>query len=311
VAFLPAYAAGAYAAPLRRSLAGLAVCVLGLEATVAVARTGPYWAILALGMSAASWTAGMMIGSRRSLAAVLARTQRIMRDERDHFERLALADERERIASELQTVVVRSLSSMVVQTQAAQLLIAASPARAEAAIARIERTGQATLTELRRMLLLFRDEATEDRLTPRPGIGQLRALIKEARERGINVEFQMAGEPQPLTAMADLTLYRIVEELLAVPALASDQAGQITLAVSFGPAGLNVEFGSGLAGHAAAPTPALRERIALANGRLDVRDVGGTTRLRVELPAAPAGATELDTDHDRLHSATIGRPDDT
>jgi signal transduction histidine kinase len=78
--------------------------------------------------------------------------------------RLAVGRERERIAAELRDVLAHGVTEMVAQAQAAARLLRRDPALADDALANVDRSGSACLTELRRLVdLLRRDDAGPDR----------------------------------------------------------------------------------------------------------------------------------------------------
>ena len=135
--------------------------------------------------------------------------------EREDRERLAVVDERTRIARELQAAVAHTLSTMVVQSEDAERLLDTDRAQADAAMAMIERTGRQALDEMRRILGVLRDPEQEVDLVPQPAVGQLYELIEAARATGRRVELHIEGAPRPLSASVDLAVYRIVQEALA------------------------------------------------------------------------------------------------
>jgi signal transduction histidine kinase len=74
---------------------------------------------------------------------------RLVRREREHAQRMAVAEERARIARELHDVVAHGVSVIAVQADAAEAALASDPARAEAPL----RTIRGTATgEMRRLL---------------------------------------------------------------------------------------------------------------------------------------------------------------
>ena len=162
VVLIPPYSVGAYASG-RSSWAGLGVCLAGLEVAVAIVGSGLYWALFVLGTVIASWSLGRTMRTRRELLASLARTRAMIRDDRERMERVALVAERERIVTDLQTIVIDSLGAMIDQSRCARVILnpdATDSIRTDEAvhsIAIIERTGQAALVEMRLLLNLLQD----------------------------------------------------------------------------------------------------------------------------------------------------------
>jgi signal transduction histidine kinase len=82
-------------------------------------------------------------------ASVPIAVGRLVRREREHAQRMAVAEERARIARELHDVVAHGVSVIAVQADAAEAALASDPARAEAPL----RTIRGTATgEMRRLL---------------------------------------------------------------------------------------------------------------------------------------------------------------
>lgn len=272
--FVPAYTVAAYE-PRNRAVIGLAVCVAGpWGMSAATHATASDWAFTA-GMSGGAWAVGRGLRARRLLNAELAAKAERLAAERESRERLAVADERTRIARELHTVVAASVSAMVVQTEVAQHLLDESPDRADAAMAAVEASGRQTLAEMRRILgVLRRTDDDAASLAPQPGVGQIDALVERARAGGRELALDVDGEPGPLPASVDLGVYRILED-----ALASAGPGRLGVRLAFSEhdVGLSV---TGNLRDGEWPTLAMRERVALCEGELAVTD----GRLDVRLP---------------------------
>jgi signal transduction histidine kinase len=132
---IPAYTVAAYE-PQTRALMGLVVCLVAPWALLAM--TGHMSvsdSVFTTGITAVSWTVGRAVRARRLLNEELGRKAERIAAERESRELLAVADERTRIARELHAVVARSVSAMVVQTEAAQQLLGEDLARADVAMA--------------------------------------------------------------------------------------------------------------------------------------------------------------------------------
>jgi signal transduction histidine kinase len=195
---------------------------------------------------------------------------------------LAAQEERARIARELHDVIAHSVSVMVVQAGAAEQMMTRNPARALTAVQTVQATGRDALGEMGRLLGILREGMDELGLSPQPGLGDVPALIADARHAGLAVELQIIGEQRSLPPGPALSIYRIVQEGLTnvrkhasstraavrliyssagVDAEVTNTGGETTTATSGG--------GHGLIG--------MRERVAVYGGTLQAgpRDGGG------------------------------------
>jgi signal transduction histidine kinase len=136
-------------------------------------------------------------------------------------------------------------------------------------------------------------------LRPQPGLGELDVLIGRVSAAGLPVEFQVSGEPRPLSPGADLAAYRVVQEGLtnilrhagrAAATVGVEWGEELVITVSDdgygsgpgdGNGGGNGTPGRGLLG--------LRERLALYGGELAAGpQPGGGWQVRAVMPAGTA-----------------------
>ena len=197
----------------------------------------------------------------------------------------AVAEERSRIAADLHDVVARAMGRMVVDADSAAALVDAEPARAALAFAAVEQTGRDALTEIRRLLGVLRREDDELALAPQPTLAHVGDLVRRARATGLVVELHVEGGAAPLSAGADLTAYRVVQEALA--AARDGGAGGATVNVRYATATVDLEvLDDGI------PRPApigIQERVALYGGELRTsspRTGGHALRARMPLGSA-------------------------
>ncbi|MEV0727256.1 sensor histidine kinase [Polymorphospora sp. NPDC050346] len=199
------------------------LAVLAMDTYGSMRRAGNPWPLTELvvftGLLAAplvaAWVWGNSVRIRRRFYAQLAdRADRLER-ERDALDRVAVAEERARIARELHDVVAHHVSVMVVQADGAGYALAGDPDRAREALGTISRTGREALTEMRRLLGVLRtaDGEAADR-APQPGLDSIAELVGQLRGTGLAVEHTVAGRPRPVGAGTALTAYRVVQESL-------------------------------------------------------------------------------------------------
>lgn len=290
VLFIVPYSVAAYSSRTRATV-GLAICVAAIAAAnlLGGATQGVSSWVFSLGASTgASWVTGRILRARRTLAAELRHKNERTIAEQHGREMLAIAEQRTRIARELQALVANTVSAMIVQTQAAQRLLVQAPGDADAAMAIIEDTGRQAMAELRRILGVLRHGDSVPELSPAPGVGQIPALVERARQAQRLVTLHVDGEPGPLPASVDLGVYRILEDALS-SVDGSDTPVDIVL--NFGSD--DIELGVTSRGRPRLdwPSIAIRERVALCQGVVDIDilpDAG--ERLVVRLPRAFEGA---------------------
>ncbi|WP_424231595.1 sensor histidine kinase [Actinophytocola sp.] len=161
-----------------------------------------------------SWALGEFVGARRAYHAELEQRLRLLETERDQQARIAVADERARIARELHDVVAHAVSVMVVQADGAAYAVRSQPELAERAVTTIAATGRDALTELRRLLGVLRSEDSGGERTPQPGTQSLSELAGRVRAVGLPVQLDIVGNVDDLPAGVGLGIYRIVQEAL-------------------------------------------------------------------------------------------------
>ncbi len=210
------YSVAAHAEPRRSIYGGMVAGAVVVAMAIPGLFTGenpgdiiPTWLFLG-----AAWLMGWTLHRRQVQAVHLEDRAARLEIEREEKARLAVAEERARIARELHDVVAHGVSVMVVQAQAAQRLIEAEQKDLRQVLGSIETTGRQALVEMRRLLGVLRRTDADLSLAPQPGLGDLDELIGQVREAGLPVELHVEGEPEPLPPGVDLSAYRIVQEAL-------------------------------------------------------------------------------------------------
>jgi signal transduction histidine kinase len=156
-------------------------------------------------LAATPWFAGRAARGRRLRIAALER-------EREQQARIAVSDERARIARELHDIVAHSVGVIAVQAQGAQSVLDRDPQQAVEALEAIQRTARTALGDMRHSLVALREGRGETPLAPEPTVDDLDALIAQARASGLEVELAIEGERRPLPQSLELSTYRIVQE---------------------------------------------------------------------------------------------------
>jgi signal transduction histidine kinase len=212
-----AYSVGAYAMP-RGAITGAVLLAIGglvKEAHNAGVQTPSeqwsaafWWLIIELLL-----LAGIAVRRHREARALGQRAAQV-EAERDERARVAVTEERARIARELHDIVSHNVSVMVIQAEAAEEVLDREPERAGEPLRRIQRSGREALTDMRRMLGVLRQDDGRSARSPTPGLKRLEALAADVREAGTPVTIRFDGEPRALSPALDLAAFRVVQEAL-------------------------------------------------------------------------------------------------
>jgi signal transduction histidine kinase len=222
---------------------------------------------------------------RRELQERAASAER----EREQLARIAVHEERASIARELHDIVAHSVSVMLVGVRGARDAVRTSPEVAEETLARVERSGEQSLAELRRILALLREPAQRADSRPQPSLAELDELVASYRAAGLAVRLEVIGESTPLPGGVELSVYRIVQEALT-NALKHAHSTTVTVTLGYRDARLELEVvddGTPTPGAATAGQGliGMRERVALLGGELETGPrEGGGFRVAARLP---------------------------
>ena len=241
---------------------------------------------------AIAWLAGYALRTRVEQAEAAEVRAAQAERERELAARIAVAEERARIARELHDVVAHAVSVMVLRTGAVRHGLPAERTDDHDALRDVERVGRTALAEMRRLLGAMRNGSDEVELTPQPGLGNLEPLLDEVRGAGLEVILHVEGEPLALPPAVDLSAYRIVQEGLT-NALKHARASRADVVLGYAPDELRIEvrddgrdaaasdgLGHGLVG--------VRERVTLFGGEMSagrVADDGFVLSTRLPLRA--------------------------
>jgi signal transduction histidine kinase len=238
---------------------------------------------------AVSWIAGFALRERVEQAEAAEVRAAFAEQERDAAARIAVAEERARIARELHDVVAHAVSVMVLQVGAVRHKLPDALAEDRDALGDVEQAGRTALAEMRQLLSAMRSDGDEAELLPQPGLDGLDSLVEEVSRAGLPVALHVDGEAVALPRGIDLSAYRIVQEGLT-NALKHARAADANVTVRYRPDGLELEirddgqvtaandgFGHGLVG--------IRERVKIYGGEMTAgTENGGGFLLRASLP---------------------------
>src|SRR5829696_2511309 len=105
---------------------------------------------------AAPWVAGLFVRRLRREAEELTTLAESLEREHQASTRLAVAEERARLARELHDAVAHAVSAMVIQGAGAEAVMSGAPGDARRSLRAVQTLGRDAVTELRRMLRILR-----------------------------------------------------------------------------------------------------------------------------------------------------------
>lgn len=231
---------------------------------------------------------------------LLGRASRLWRTRVRHVEqhqeqlaRLAVAEERVRIARDLHDIIAHSLSVITVQADAAEAALDHDPERARQPLTTITATARASINEIRDVVQVLRSDDAEPRRTP--GLAAAPELIADARRAGVEVEASLA-DTAGLPTVVDAAGYRILQEALtnmvrhargaSGRVAVTRESAALTIEVTNGP-GTSTQRGGGMG------LLGMRERALAVGGTLETgagADGGFRLLARLPLHPVPAGA---------------------
>ncbi len=192
------------AAVIPVSIAGRTVAAGALTADLVV-----FGAVTAIGA-----VTGVLLRHLSGARTELTRQRALTAEE---LARREAVEDRARIARELHDVVAHGMSAIQVRAASARYRFTDLPPDAAAEFDELAATARASMTEMRAILGVLRDEDTSAARAPQPGWGEIGALVTRARELG---PVQESGRwDLTATERADpvfgLAVYRAVQEALS------------------------------------------------------------------------------------------------
>ncbi|MEU4871568.1 histidine kinase [Streptomyces sp. NPDC021608] len=288
---------------------------------------GAWLTPLAVGLLlAGAWVFGEYVRARRAHDAEVERRVALAESERLALARVAVAEERARIAREIHDVLAHSVSVMVLNAEGGRLMRHADPTVVDRTLGVISATGRDALEELRRLLDVLRAPGTDgsaDGPGPDPGpgpgpggygageslSGDLRRLVGRLDTSGTRARLDLSGEPGGLPADLTVHTYRIVQEALTNVVKHAPANATIDVRVDTGTAGpgrlvrVLVENSAGAGAGTAPEHPVrklshghglagMRERAALYGGNVDAGPTsdGGYRVTATLVPVEPGAA---------------------
>lgn len=272
--------------PALLAVAGFVPAVAASYASVGVNLWGISTELLAwAAVFAGAWVAGDRARLRVERMAHLEERTRRTERESDRERRLAVAEERTRIARELHDSAGHAINVILVQAGAARLLHAPNPAASRAAIATIEEVARDTIGEIDRIVRALRDDDGPEPPLPTDHAA-LDALVERHRAAGLSVAARVSPPTTALPRSVAWAAYRILQEALTNAARHGRGSADVAVRAASDAVEITVTNptadrrstggGHGIVG--------MRERATLLGGTLEAVAADGTFRLHARLP---------------------------
>jgi signal transduction histidine kinase len=273
----------------RRTTATVVALFVAYAAAAGVGRASfPASDLLHGGLTfAAAWFAGERTRLRHEQLAELEERARRAERDTERERRLAVAEERLRIARDLHDAAGTAINVIAVRAGAARMRH--EPQRSQAALEAIEELARKTVGEIDQIVATLRDPgSTNGTVDAPPSIASLDTLVARHADAGLDVSVARAGEPRPLESAVDQAAYRILQEALTNATRHGSGTTRVELAFDNTALELTItnaapderarrsSGGHGIVG--------MRERATLLGGSLEAERANGSFRVHARLP---------------------------
>jgi signal transduction histidine kinase len=283
-----------------RQVAVIVVALGAIHVGVAAASTSGFPAVPILGaiiLWGGAWIVGDQLRQRGQRLADLR--ERAERSEREtaRERRLAVAEERNRIARDLHDSAAHAINVILVQAGGARLVQDRDPGAVSAALSAIEDVARETIAEIDHLIYGLRttdaNDQTTDLVELPTGLASVPTLVERHHAAGMTLDMQVDGSPRPLAPGPDQAAYRILQESLTNAA--RHGTGPVEVRIAYGQRQLQLTIsnvktsnGDGDAGTSGYGILGMRERAALLGGSLNAGALDGRFQVTARLPYSPA-----------------------
>ncbi|WP_307872576.1 sensor histidine kinase [Paractinoplanes ovalisporus] len=196
--------------------------------------------LLVLGTCSAAIAVGLAARTSRAYLAALGDRAAWLETDRERQARLAVAEERTRVAREMHDIVGHHVSIIIGLADGGATMAANRQEKAAEPLRLIGETGRQALDELRRVLGVLRAEAAQAQLNPQPGLADVERMLAGVRTAGLSVSYETRGDLPSLSQGLQLAVYRIVQEALTNTLKHAGRGASAEVAVTVGGNEVNV-----------------------------------------------------------------------
>jgi signal transduction histidine kinase len=241
-----------------------------------------------------AWLVGDAARIRRLYTAAVEERAGLLERERSERARMAVLEERERIARELHDAVAHHVSVVVIQAGAGLRALDTRPENTRTALEAVDASGRQALTDMRRMITMLGDQADG----PMPGLDRLGHLLEQVRAAGLAVELSVDGKrPPALQPELEASAYRIIQESLTNSLKHAGGGGRARVTVRYEPTAVSISIDDERGADVAPPVEpphdgrglvGMRERVALFRGTFSAGPTATGFHVSAELPLGDA-----------------------
>jgi signal transduction histidine kinase len=277
----------------RATVALVILALLAHAAAMEINGSAPVAGALGFGVLVwgGAWLAGERTRLRREqLDELEQRAARVQRDaERER--RLAVAEERARIARDLHDSAGHALNVILVHAGLGRVQAANPEASAQDTFRVIEDIARQTVTEIDQLVGALRDNGATRDVEPPPGLAALPRLLHRHQAAGLDIATRIHGPRHSVPPSVDRSAYRILQEALTNAARHGNGHATVDITVEADALVLTVvnpvaSGAGGVDGGGGHGVIGMRERAVLLGGSLDAAVDDGCFRVEARLPFA-------------------------
>ncbi|HEX7307662.1 sensor histidine kinase [Lentzea sp.] len=183
------------------------------------------------------WLVGRYTTARRAYLAELEKRSEMEQRDATAAVAKAVSEERSAIARDLHDVIVHHVSAIGLHAGAARLGLPSGDTRLALSLRSVEIASRAAMVDLRHLLDLLHGDRSEG--ARQPGLDNLDELLDGVRSAGVPARLVMSGRRRDVPESLDVTVYRIIQEMLT-NALRHGDASGVTVTLEYAPAALVV-----------------------------------------------------------------------
>ncbi|MEV4314511.1 histidine kinase [Actinocrispum sp. NPDC049592] len=235
------------------------------------------------------WLVGRYTTARRAYLAEMEQRSELERRDAQAAVTKAIAEERSTIARDLHDVIMHHVSAINLHAGAARLGLNNGNGKLEASLRSVETASRSAMVDMRHLLDVLHGDNSDG--ARQPGLDNLEELFDGVRSTGLPARLRVSGTPCDIPESLDITLYRIVQEMLTNALRHGDRTG-VDIHLAYGPDSITVSSDNPI-GQNSEPGTAprrglagIRNRASMFQGRSDsgVEPDGRTWRTTVTFP---------------------------